>query len=171
MSVLRRVTGMGAAGSLALALLAGGCVFAATAGPRQAQATAARALQQTMDQVTPLNKTIVVGSSWALVNSTIASATQNAPPDLNLTRADADQVTTQLRRDFGQGQLRLTPRPADWFGMNPGPYLILKAPPSLQGLPAKLEVTYRYPLAGNLRLVAGSMPTAPLGGAEAAGTS
>jgi putative ABC transport system permease protein len=162
MSVLRRVTGMGAAGSLALALLAGGCVFAATAGPRQAQATAARALQQTMDQVTPLNKTIVVGSSWALVNSTIASASQNAPPDLNLTRADADQVTTQLRRDFGQGQLRLTPRPADWFGMNAGVYNLISAPPSLRGIPARMEITYRYPVAGHLRLVAGAMPgTAP----------
>jgi len=33
MSVLRRVTGLGSAGSLALALLAGGGVLAATAGP------------------------------------------------------------------------------------------------------------------------------------------
>ena len=43
MSVLRLVTGMGSAGSLALALLAGGCVLAATLGPREAQATGARA--------------------------------------------------------------------------------------------------------------------------------
>ena len=55
-SVLRRVTGMGIAGSLALALLAGGCVLAATAGPRQAQATGTRALQQTMDEVPPLDR-------------------------------------------------------------------------------------------------------------------
>jgi hypothetical protein len=44
-SVLRRVTGMGIAGSLAFALLAGGCLLAATAGPREVQATGERALQ------------------------------------------------------------------------------------------------------------------------------
>jgi len=64
MNVLRRVTGMGSAGSLALALLAGGCVLAAVAGPRQAQATTARALQQTMNAVPSAGKTIVVSSSW-----------------------------------------------------------------------------------------------------------
>ncbi|HEY1627384.1 MAG TPA: hypothetical protein VGG16_26685 [Streptosporangiaceae bacterium] len=161
MSVLRRVTGMGSAGSIALALLAGGCVFAATAGPRQAQASAQRALQQTMDAVTPLDKSIVVGSSWAVLNSSIASATGNASAQ-DLTPAIVDRVTTQLRRDFGAGSLRLNPRPADWFGMNPGLYTVLTAPPSLQGFSARVEITYRYPLAGHLRLVAGTMPdTAP----------
>ena len=160
-SVLRRVTGMGSAGSLALALLAGGGVLAATAGPRQAQATGARALQQTMNGVTPLDKTIVVGSSWARVNATMEAATGNMS-DQNLTRADAGDVTTQLRRDFSTGPLRLTSPSTDWFGMNPGLYNVVTAPPGLKGLPAKLEVSYRYPVAGHLRLVAGSMPdTAP----------
>jgi hypothetical protein len=46
--------------------------------------------------------------------------------------------------------------------MNPGLYNVLTALPSLEGLAAKLEVTYRYPVADHLRLVAGSMPdTAP----------
>jgi putative ABC transport system permease protein len=161
MGVLRRVTGLGSAGSLALALLAGGCVLAATAGPRQAQATEARALQQTMDGVTPLDKTIVVGSSWARVSTTVESATGSISFQ-NLTRPDADDVTTQLRRDFGTGPLRLTPRSTDWLGMNPGLYGVLTAPPSLKGIPAKLEVAYRYPVADHLRLVAGAMPdTAP----------
>jgi hypothetical protein len=161
LSVLRRVTGLGRAGSLALALLAGGVVLAATAGPRQAQATAARALQQTMDGVMPLDQTIVVGSSWARAIDAMASATGNTS-DQNLTRADVDDVTTQLRRDFGTGPLRLTPRSTDWLGMNPGLSSVLTALPSLRGIPAKLEVTYRYPVAGHLRLVAGRMPdTAP----------
>jgi putative ABC transport system permease protein len=161
MSVLRRVTGMGIAGSLVLALLAGGCMLAATVGPRQAQATGARALQQTMDGVTPLDKTIVVGSSWARVNATVESATGNMF-DQNLTRADVDDVTTQLHRDFSTGPLRLTPQSTDWLGMNPGLSYVLTRLPSLKGLPAELEVTYRYPVAGHLRLVAGSMPdTAP----------
>lgn len=158
-SVLRRVTGMGSAGSLALALLAGGCVLAVTVLPRQAQATGTHALQRTMDGVLPLDKTIVVGSSWARVNDTVQSATGNGS---DLTQADIDDVTTQLRRDFGTGPLRLTPRSTDWLGMNPGLSTVLTALPSLRGIPAQLEVTYRYPLAGHLRLVAGRMPaTAP----------
>jgi putative ABC transport system permease protein len=161
MSVLRRVTGLGSAGSLALALLAGGGVLAATAGPRQAQATGARALQQTMDAVLPLDRTIVVGSSWARLTDAMGSATPNIG-DQNLTQADADDVTAQLRRDFGTGPLRLTPPATDWMGLNPGLYSVATALPSLGGIPAKLEVAYRYPVASHLRLVAGQMPgTAP----------
>jgi putative ABC transport system permease protein len=161
MSVLRRVTGLGSAGSLALALLAGGGVLAATAGPRQAQATGARALQQTMDAVSPLDKTIVVGSSWARVTDAMGSATGNTSGQ-DLTQANADDVTTQLRRDFSTGPLRLTPPATDWMGMNPGLYLVATPLPSLGGIPAKLEVAYRYPVASHLRLVAGRMPgTAP----------
>jgi putative ABC transport system permease protein len=161
MSMVRRLTGTGIAGTVALALLAGGCVLAATLGPRQAQATAARALQQTLDRVTPLDKPIVVSSSWALINGTIAAATGNLF-DQNLTQADLVNVTTQLRRDYGAGPLPLAARSTDWVGMSPGLYPVNTALPSLNGVPARLEVTYRYPVAGHLRLVAGRMPaTAP----------
>ena len=160
MSGLRRITGLGSAGTLALALLAGGCVLAATAGPRQAQATATRALRQTMDAVTPIDKTIVVSSSWALLSTAIDPV--NGTYDQNVTRADTDQVAAQLHRDFGRGLLPISPRSADWQGLNPGLNSVLTALPSLKGVPARLEVTYRYPLAGHLRLLAGRMPdTAP----------
>ncbi len=168
MSVLRRVTGMGSAGSLALALLAGGCVLAATLGPREAQATGARALQQTMNALPVLDKTIVASSSWndisdntspALLNGTTGDA---FAPNQNLTQAGASETITQLRRDFGRGPLPLSPRSTDWLGINPGLYGVVTALPSLKKVPAKVEVTYRYPVAGHLRLVAGSMPaTAP----------
>jgi putative ABC transport system permease protein len=163
-SVLRRVTGMGSAGTVALALLAGGCVLAATVGPRQAQATGARALQQTLAEATSTEKTIVASSSWGQVNSAIQTTTGSLF-DQNLTQADVSDVTTQLRRDFGTGPLPLAPSSTDWFGMNPGLYSVtasLTSLPSLQGIPAKLEVAYRSPADGNLRLVSGSMPdTAP----------
>jgi putative ABC transport system permease protein len=161
MSVLRRVTGLGSAGCLALALLAGGCVLAATVGPRQAQATAARSLAQTMDAVPPVDKNIVVSTSWSVFNTTVNDAT-GFTISRNLAPADIGYVTTQLRRDYGAGPLRLAPQSADWFGMNPGLYDVLTKPPSLGDIPGKLEVTDRYPVAGNLRLVSGSMPdTAP----------
>jgi putative ABC transport system permease protein len=168
MSVLRRVAGMGSAGSLALALLAGGCVLAATLGPREAQATGARALQQTMNALPPLDKTIVVSSSWNDISGEISPALLNGTTgdafgaDQNLTQAGAGEAITQLRRDFGAGPLPLSPRSTDWLGINPGLYSVVTALPSLKGLPARLEVTSRYPVASHLRLVAGRMPgTAP----------
>ena len=157
MSVLRRVTGLGSAGCLVLALLAGGCVLAATVGPRQAQATATRSLAQAMAAIPPVDKNIVVSSSWSVFNTTVNDAT-GFTTSRNLAPADIRNVTAQLRRDYGAGPLRLAPPSADWFGMNPGLYNVLTKPPSLGGIPGKLEVTYRYPVAGNLRLVSGSMP-------------
>src|SRR3984957_16786843 len=118
-SVLRRATGLGGAGCLALALLAGGCVLAATVGPRQAQATAARSLAQTMIAVPAVDKNIVVSTSWSVFNSTVNDAT-GFTITRNLAQADIGDVTAQLRRDFGAGPLRLAPSSADWFGMNPG---------------------------------------------------
>src|SRR5580693_8690418 len=101
-SVLRRVTGMGIAGSLAFALLAGGCLLAATAGPREVQATGERALQQTMSAVATPDRDIVVSSSWELVNNTIQTDGYSAAQ----TEADLEEVvTTQLRHDFGTGPL------------------------------------------------------------------
>ena len=169
MSLLRRMTGMGSAGSLALALLAGGCVLAATLGPREAQATGVRALTQTLNALPVVDKTIVASSSWADISSYIGpvllsgGTTGDAfSPDQNLTQAGAGEAITQLRRDFGTGPLPLSPRSTDWLGINPGLYRVVTALPSLKKVPAKVEVTYRYPVAGHLRLVAGSMPdTAP----------
>ncbi len=156
----RRVTGMGIAGSLAFALLAGGCLFAATAGPREVQAMGERALQQTVSEVATPNRDIVVSSSWELSSTTPSRRPGTAPAQ---TEADLEEViTTQLRRDFGTGPLRLTPPSTDWMGMSPGLSSVIRSLPSLGGIPAKLEVAYRYPLGGNLRLVSGSMPaTAP----------
>jgi putative ABC transport system permease protein len=157
MSVLRRVTGMRGAGSLALALLAGGCVLAATVGPRQAQATGAQALQQTLARAPSTEKTIVASSNWGLVNSTIQPANSRLALQ-NLTGADVNNVTAQLRRDFSAGPLPLSPPSTDWFGMTADPSYVTSPLPSLHGVTGKLEVVYRYPAAGNLRLVAGRMP-------------
>ena len=69
MSVLGRLTGIGAAASVTLGLLAGGCVLAATAGPRQTQATGTRALRQTLGSVSPLDKSVVATTNWSVVNT------------------------------------------------------------------------------------------------------
>jgi putative ABC transport system permease protein len=158
-SVLRRVTGMGIAGSLAFALLAGGCLLAATAGPREVQATGERALQQTMSEVATPDRDIVVLSSWGVLYDSIQAAGSSDEQ----TKTDVEEViTSQLRADFSTGPLRLTPPSTDWMGLTPSPSYVIPALPRLKGIPGKLEVAYRYPLGGNLRLVSGRMPdTAP----------
>jgi putative ABC transport system permease protein len=162
-NILRRVTGMGAAASIAFALLAGGTVLAATAGPRVASATGTRALQQTVGQAATVNRTITVTSSWSQRYDALENGTEDEVVP-NLTPAESDAITAQLRRDFAGGPLPLTPQPADWLAMSPDLYPVAPtpAPPGLDGIPAELEVAYRDPAAGHLRLVAGSMPdTAP----------
>ena len=124
MSVLRRRTGIGAAGSIALGLLAGGCVLAATAGPRQAQATGTRALQQTLDGVPPFDKSVVATTSWGSVNTIFGGGGGTfGGYGLALTSANLAGVTSQLRRDFSGGPLRLDPRSADWTALTSNLYV------------------------------------------------
>jgi len=163
MSVLGRLTGIGAAASISLGLLAGGCVLAATAGPRESQATGIRAVQQTVDGLPPLDTTVAATTDWTAVDTAYGGDDQ-APgsPGVQLTQQDIAAVTSQLRRDFGGGPLTLAPRSADWAAVTAEPYMMNPPPlPKLHGIGAQFEVAYRYPLAGHLRLVAGTMPTAP----------
>ena len=159
MSMLGRLTGIGAAASVALGLLAGGCVLAATAGPRQTQATGTRALQQTLGSVSPLDKSVVATTDWSLVNTSFGGLSGGGGGGVELSPTNLATVTSQLRSDFSGGPLTLDPPSADWAALTSEPYNIA-ALPVLKKIPAKLEVAYRYPLAGHVRLVAGTMPTA-----------
>ena len=170
MNVLGRLAGIGAAASVTLGLLAGGCVLAATAGPRQAQATGTRALQQTVDGLPQLDKSVVATTNWSLANTSFGGGgPTEGGAAVELTQGNLAAVTSQLRRDFSGGPLALDPQSADWAALTSEPYDLAPVPvlKKLRGIPAKLEVAYRYPLAGHLRLVAGSMPTAALPAAEA----
>ena len=163
MSVLRRITGMGIAASLALALLAGGCVLAATVGPREAQATGLLGVQQMMNGLPQVEKTIVVTTNYQSVNSALQGVFQQ----VSLTPANLNDVTAQLHRDFGGGPLPLAPRSADWAAMTSGPRGVISTLPALHGIPAQVEVAYPYPAADHMRLVAGSMPgTSPSTGIQ-----
>jgi putative ABC transport system permease protein len=165
MSVLGRLTGIGAAASVTLGLLAGGCVLAATAGPRQTQATGTRALRQTLGSVSPLDKSVVATTDWSVVNTSFGGLSGGGVGGgVELTPSNLATVTSQLRRDFSGGPLTLDPPSADWAALTSQPYGLGRLPvlKKLRGIPAQLEVAYRYPLAGHLRLVAGSMPTAAL---------
>ena len=157
MSLFARLTGIGAAASITLGLLAGGSVLAATAGPRQAQATGTRALRQTVDSVPTIGQTVVASTDWESLNTLYGDS--EGGPVLELRQGDLANVTSQLRRDFSGGPLPLAPQSADWAAMTSQLYDMGTQLQALHGIPAKLEVAYRYPLAGHLRLVAGRMPT------------
>jgi putative ABC transport system permease protein len=165
---VRRLTGIATAASLALALLAAGSMLAAVAGPRQAQATATRTLEQTMGGVSPLDKTFVVSGNWNSISNilqvpTFDSGSNAAVP--TFTPANLAEIIGTLRSDFGRAPLRMAPQPADWAGMTTALYPATSGLPFLGGIPTKLEVAYRYPLAGHVRLIAGSMPGTASGSA------
>ena len=62
-----RLTGMGAAANVALALLVLGLVLAAAAGPRAALASRTTALRQTLAATPPLTQTMTATTTWDAV--------------------------------------------------------------------------------------------------------
>ena len=156
--VTGRITGMGAGATLALAVLTGACVLAATAGPREAQATSARSLQQTVAALSPDAKTIAATSPLNMVTQDIASSSPQAPTGF-LTAAALGTVTSQLRDDFSVGVLRMAPPSQDWAALTSGLRPLTTTLPALKGIAAKIEITYRYPEASHLRVLSGNLGT------------
>jgi len=158
---LARFTGMGIASMLALAVLVLGCVFAATAGPREALHTRTQALHQTLGAISSLAQSISVTSTWSAVSSSfsINSTSLGAPTNVNLTQAQFAEITGQLHDNFNHGVVRLAPPGEDWAGMISGPHDVTTALPT-NGVAVRLQVDYREPFASNTRLVAGRYPGA-----------
>jgi putative ABC transport system permease protein len=158
---LTKLTGMGIASMLALAVLVLGCVFAATAGPREALDTRTRALHQTLGAISSLAQSVSVTSTWSAVSSSfsINSTSLGAPTNVNLTQAQFAEITGQLHHNFNHGVVRLAPPSQDWAGMISGPHDVTTALPT-NGVAVRLQVDYREPFASNTRLVAGRYPEA-----------
>jgi putative ABC transport system permease protein len=155
---LTRLTGMGRAATAALAVLVFGCVFAVTAGPREALATRTQALRQTLAATPALAQTIVANATWDGVTTELGAAEFGAPGGNNLTAAQLGEITGQLHGDFNRGVVHLAPPGADWAAMTSGPHNVISELPAVQGVPVHLEVTYRQPLTQHTRLVAGHYP-------------
>jgi putative ABC transport system permease protein len=154
---LARFAGMGVAAMAALAALVLGCVFAATAGPREALATRTQALHQTLGATSPLAQSLVVTSTWSAVSSNLAQAAPLGPPDVNLTQIQFAEITGQLHNQFNHGVIRLGPPGEDWAGMVSASHDVLSGMQS-GGLAVHLEVGYRDPFTSYTRLVAGRYP-------------
>jgi putative ABC transport system permease protein len=154
------VLGMGAVATGALAVLVFGCVFAATAGPREALSTRTQALRQTLAATSPLERTITATSTWTGLTEDLgggngAGGGQNA----DLTTGQLGQITSQLRGDFDRGLIHLGPVGTDWLAMTSQPHNVMtNLGAAAKNDQVKLEVTYRQPLTRYMRLVAGRYP-------------
>ena len=165
----RRITGTAAGSTLALALLVGGCVFAALAGPAVSLHTRTQALQQTLARLAGTTKTVQVSTSWAAFTG---RQSFSGGPQPNLT---PDLLTTSVR-ETGRG-LAGVPLPlaaGDWASLDTSLIAISSGAPARAqaGAPPRLEVVYRDPLTSNARLTAGSYATGrmPAGGLAVAVT-
>jgi putative ABC transport system permease protein len=144
-----------------LGLLVLGCVFAATAGPRQALSTRTRALQQTLSATSPLARAIGAASTWSGVSSALTSNPfGGAAPSINITEDQLAEITGQLHGDFNRGVIHLAPPSQDWAGLISGPHTVTTVLPAVQGVEVRLQVGYREPFTRYVRLVAGSYPAA-----------
>jgi putative ABC transport system permease protein len=150
-----RLTGMGVVAALALAVLVFGCVLAATAGPREALNTRTQALRQTLATVPALGKAITVGAPWSQFTDSVYRGGGS------LTDADLSDIGNQLNADFDKGTVHLAPVSADWSGLTTGLEDVSGNLPGSGGDPVRLQVSYRLPYTGYVRVAAGSL-SAPL---------
>ena len=147
----KRLTGMGAVATLALAALVFGCVLAATAGPREALKISTQTLRETLARIPPLGRTIVVSTTW---NQFDDSANM---PLTTLTDGQLSNVEGQFNRDFNKDGLLLAPVSADWVGMTTTEHVVGSALSGTGGNTVVMEVSYRLPYSGYVRVLAGSL--------------
>ncbi|MGD0606308.1 MAG: FtsX-like permease family protein, partial [Streptosporangiaceae bacterium] len=151
---MRRAVGAAVGSTLALVLLVCGCVFAALAGPGLSLHTRSQALSQTLAGLISTTKAIQVSGTWTEFFSSLQDAGERVGPvlpDGTLTQSQ-DEIANGLR---GVG---LPLAAGAWAGLSTPLLGVLGAAPSatLDGVPPKLEVTYRNVLPGHATLVAGS---------------
>ena len=159
---LRRVPGLGgpvgsaADGTLALALLVCGCVFAALAGPALSLHTRTQALDQTLAAVGGA-KTVQVSDDWGDFTGPLAQTGESSP---NLTETQLTESTSEIGRSLAATPLPLAA--GAWAGLSTNKPLVVTsgaAATAQAGAPPRLEVVYRDPLTSNARLVAGMYAT------------
>jgi putative ABC transport system permease protein len=148
------VVGAAAGTTLALALLACGCVFAALAGPAVSLHLRTEALQQALSRLGPLGTAIQVTGSW----NTFTEAYTGQPvlTDDNLSAATfqiADGLADSAPIALGS-----------WGGLTTTLHDVASGTTRLPaGYLPELEVIYRDQLTSNAQIVAGRVTAAPHG--------
>jgi putative ABC transport system permease protein len=168
---LSRAVGFAAGGTLALALLVCGCVFAAMAGPAISLHTRSEALHQTMAGLAPTTKTVQVSASWSdFVGALNATGYSSLP---YLTAGTFAEAAREVRTSVAATPLPLGP--GAWAGLSSNSFVVASGAPArafIGSAPPRLEVLYRDPLPGNAAVVAGSLtgPAEPSGTVAVAAT-
>ncbi len=159
---LRRTLGSAAGSTLALALLAGGCVFAAMAGPALSLHTRTEALQQTLAGLPSTTKTVQVSGSWGDFTQSVhdSGPSPTGGPNQNLESTDLAASTGEMAGGFAAIPLPLAG--GDWASLTTNPLLITAgaAASAQAAAPPKMEVSYRDPFASHAQLVAGTFSSA-----------
>jgi putative ABC transport system permease protein len=150
-------TGSAAAASLILAVLVLVSVFIAVAVPRASLGYRTQVLQRIF-HAAPSTQTAV------LADANITGQLQS-----NLSAPQLASVGRQLAAGLHRDGLALAPPAAQWSGVAAGSsqFFVSGQPPEKTVAPPQVELLYRSTLAGNAKLVAGSLP----GGAAAQGPS
>jgi putative ABC transport system permease protein len=146
--------GAAAGTTLALALLACGCVFAALAGPAVSLHLRTEALQQALSRLGPLGTAIQVTGSW----NTFTEAYTGQPvlTDDNLSAATL-QIAGGLSDSVPIGV-------GSWGGLTTTLHNVASGTARLPaGYLPELEVIYRDQLTSNAQTVAGQVTAAPRG--------
>jgi putative ABC transport system permease protein len=160
---MRRITGTGAFATMVLGVLALGCVFAVTAGPREVLAGRSQALRQTLAALPALSRTIAVTTTWTGVSGQLTQASApGSAAHADLTAGQIGEIAGQLHDELNQGVVRLAPASTDWAALTSHAQLVLSPVPAVSGFPVELEVSYRQPFAQYMRLVAGRFPGPPV---------
>jgi putative ABC transport system permease protein len=156
----KRLTGMGAVATLALAMLVFACVLAATAGPREALTTRTQALRQTLAPIPPLERAILVSTTWSQFSSSVYM------PGVSFTDGELSNLLGQFNSDFDTGVLHLAPVSADWEGMTTAEQTVVGTLAGTGDLSVEMQVSSRLPETGYLRVLAGSLsaPAPPASG-------
>ncbi len=148
----RRLTGMGGVATLALAVLVFGCVLAATAGPREALKT--QTLRQELTRIPPLEQTIMVSTAWGQFTYSAGM------PQASLTDGQLSNLERQFNSDFSEGVLHLAPVSADWVSMTTSEHNVDSGLSGTRGHQVEMEVSYRLPYRGYVRVLDGSLSAA-----------
>jgi putative ABC transport system permease protein len=140
-------------GTLALALLVCGCVFAALAGPAVSLHLRTEALQHALSRLGPLGTAIGVSASW----NTFTEAYTGQPA---LNEDDLSGATSAL----ASGLAASVPlAPGGWGGLTTPLHDVLSGTARLPvGYHPELEVTYRDQLTSNIQVIAGRVADAAI---------
>ena len=156
---MSRWIGAAAAGTLALALLVGVCVFVALAGPALSLHTRSQALHRTLAGVASTDKTVQMSALWSDFtdpNGTSLQGQGQAQAPGQLTQDELASSTSEL--GGGLTALHIPLAAGAWASLTTRLFVVVSGagPQAQAGASPELEVVYRDPLAGNAQVVAGT---------------